>query len=225
MQPRPNLSDVAKALGVSVATFSNAMSGKGRMSEDLAKIIRRKAKEMGYVPSLAGRALRTGRSGLLGLVMADIAYPLFPQMAQAIENAASDLGYGTLIGDSRNDVSAQTHAINRLIERGADGLIIVPRHGTRITDINRPAAMIDTPSTPRNTVSADHWNGVQQIGAHLSGLGHRQIAVIGAYPDSNVQNDRLGGIRAAVGKSTKVDIVWVEELEARHGVGCPLGLG
>ncbi len=224
MKPRPNLTDVAKALGVSVATVSNAMSGKGRLSEDLAETIRNKAKEMGYVPSLAGRALRTGRSGVLGLVLADIAHPLFPQIAQAIENAASDLGYGTLIGDSRNDVSAQTRAINRLIERGADGLIIVPRHGTRITDINRPAAMIDSPSTPGNTVSADHWNGGEQIGKHLAELGHRHITVIGAYPDSNVQNDRLGGIKAAVGNTARVDVVWVEELEASNSIGCALGL-
>ena len=224
MKPRPNLTDVAKALGVSVATVSNAMSGKGRLSEDLAETIRNKAKEMGYVPSLAGRALRTGRSGVLGLVLADIAHPLFPQIAQAIENAASDLGYGTLIGDSRNDVSAQTRAINRLIERGADGLIIVPRHGTRITDIDRPAAMIDSPSTPGNTVSADHWNGGEQIGKHLTELGHRHITVIGAYPDSNVQNDRLGGIKAAAGKTARIDVLWVEELEARNGIGCPLGL-
>lgn len=224
LKPRPNLTDVAKALGVSVATVSNAMSGKGRLSEDLAETIRSKAKEMSYVPSLAGRALRTGRSGVLGLVLADIAHPLFPQIAQAIENAASDLGYGTLIGDSRNDVSAQTRAINRLIERGADGLIIVPRHGTRITDINRPAAMIDSPSTPGNTVSADHWNGGEQIGKHLAELGHRHITVIGAYPDSNVQNDRLGGIKAAAGKTARIDVLWVEELEARNGIGCPLGL-
>ena len=185
------------------------MSGKGRISDDLAETIRRKAKEMGYVPSLAGRALRTGRSGVLGLVLADIAHPLFPQIAQAIENAASDLGfgYGTLIGDSRNDVSAQTRAIDRLIERGADGLIVIPRHGTRIADVNRPTAMIDTPSTPGNTVSADHWNGGEQTGTHLAGLGHRHIAVIGAYPDSNVQNDRLGGIRAAMGPSAKVDVL------------------
>jgi len=224
MQTRPNLSDIAKALGVSVAAVSNAMSSKGRISEDLASTIRRKAAEMGYVPSLAGRALRTGRSGVLGLVLADIANPLFPQIAQAIEKAASDVGYGVLIGDSRSDVRAQTHAINRLIERGADGLIIVPRHGTRVTETRRPTVMIDTPSTPGNTVSADHWNGGERIGGHLVSLGHRHIAVIGAYPDSNVQNDRLGGIKAAARDKAQVDALWVDALERDHGAGCPLGL-
>ncbi len=224
VQARVNLSDIARALGVSAAAVSNAMSGKGRISEDLAATIRKKADEMGYVPSVAGRALRTGRSGVLGLVLADIAHPLFPQIAQAIENAASDKGYGILIGDSRGDINAQTKAISRLIERGADGLIIVPRHGTRIAHINHPVAMIDAPSTPGNTVSADHWDGGVQIGSYLRKLGHRNIIVIGGYQDSNVQNDRLGGMKSALSDSARVEVIWVEALETQMGSGCPLGL-
>ncbi|MFC5585083.1 LacI family DNA-binding transcriptional regulator [Nitratireductor kimnyeongensis] len=224
MASRANLSDIARALGVSVATVSNAMSGKGRVSQELGRVIREKAKELGYVPSLAGRALSTGRSHVLGLVLADIAHPLFPQFAQAIEHAASEAGYGVLIGDSRGDIDAQTRAINRLIERGADGIIVVPRHGTRIGDIGRPVAVIDSPSTPGNTVAADHWNGGMEIGRHLLDLGHRSLVIIGLHADSNVQNDRVGGIRAAFAGIGKTRLIWISEMERRHGSGCPLGL-
>ncbi|WP_159588301.1 LacI family DNA-binding transcriptional regulator [Chelativorans xinjiangense] len=224
MTPRPNLTHIAKALGVSVATVSNALSGKGRVSEEMARVIRDKAKELGYIPSLAGRALSTGRSHVLGLVLADIGHPLFPQFAQAIEHAASTAGYGVLIGDSRGDIQAQTRAINRLVERGADGIVVVPRHGTRIADIGHPIAVIDSPSTPGNTVSADHWNGGAQIGAHLSSLDHRSIAIIGLHPDSNVQNDRVGGIKSALPEEAHVELLWIDELEDKHGPGCELGL-
>ncbi|WP_292897319.1 MULTISPECIES: LacI family DNA-binding transcriptional regulator [unclassified Nitratireductor] len=224
MASRANLSDIAKALGVSVATVSNAMSGKGRVSQELGRTIREKAKELGYVPSLAGRALSTGRSHVLGLVLADIAHPLFPQFAQAIEHAASEAGYGVLIGDSRGDVEAQTRAINRLIERGADGIVVVPRHGTRIGDIGRPVAVIDSASTPGNTVAADHWNGGLEIGRHLLELGHRSVAIIGLHSDSNVQNDRIGGIREAFAGRGETRLIWIGEMERSHGSGCPLGL-
>ncbi len=224
MPARPSLSDIARALGVSVAAVSNALSGKGRISDDLAATIRSKAEEMGYVPSPAGRALRTGRSRVLGLVLADMAHPLFPQISQAIEHAASDQGYGVLIGDSRGDIAAQTRAINRLIERGVDGLIIVPRHGTRIADVRRPVVMIDTPSTPGNTVSADHWDGGEQIGVHLTDLGHRHIVVIGGYPDSNVQSDRLGGLKSAARGKAVVETIWISDRERANGSGCALGL-
>ncbi|MFB2603349.1 LacI family DNA-binding transcriptional regulator, partial [Rhizobium phaseoli] len=60
-RPGPNLSRIASSLGVSVATVSNALSGKGRVSGQLIEKIREHSAELGYVPSQAGRALRTGR--------------------------------------------------------------------------------------------------------------------------------------------------------------------
>ena len=125
-RPGPNLSRIATSLGVSVATVSNALSGKGRVSGQLIERIREHAAELGYVPSQAGRALRTGRSGVLGLVLPDIANPLFPKIAQAIEFAASAAGYGVLIADSRGDIATQTEAIDRLVERGVDGMPSTP---------------------------------------------------------------------------------------------------
>jgi LacI family transcriptional regulator len=194
------------------------------VSAQLGDRIRATAAELGYVPSQAGRALRTGRSAVLGLVLPDIANPLFPQIAQAIEFAASAAGYGVLIADSRGSVAQQTEAINRLIERGVDGMIIVPRRGTRIADIDCPVAVVDTPSTPGNTVAADHWDGGQQIARHLYDLGHRRIVLIGNNPASNVQNDRIGGIKSALDASVKTEVLWIEKLEESGGAGCLLGL-
>ncbi|WHA43158.1 LacI family DNA-binding transcriptional regulator [Agrobacterium larrymoorei] len=223
-RPAANLSAIAAALGVSGATVSNALSGKGRVSAELTEKIRKKAAELGYVPSSAGRALRTGRSGVLGLVLPDIANPLFPQIAQAIEQAAADAGYGVLIADSHGDVAKQTEAINRLIERGVEGMIVVPRRGTRIADVDCPVAVIDSPSTPGNTVAADHWGGGQEIGRHLAGLGHEKVVIIAKNPDSNVQNDRVGGIRAGLPASAKTETLWIAPLEQRDGAGCRLGV-
>jgi len=186
-------------------------------------LVREKATELGYVPSVAGRALRTGRSGVIGLVLADIAHPLFPQIAQAIENVAAGFGYGVLIGDSRGDVGAQTSAINRLLERGADGLVIVPRRATRIGDIGKPVAVIDAVSTPGNTVCADHWGGGRTIARHLRDLGHRRFALIGANSDSNVQNDRIGGLKSGLSDADSNVTIWIDDCEERYGKGCTLG--
>ncbi|WP_313612165.1 LacI family DNA-binding transcriptional regulator [Agrobacterium sp.] len=224
VRPGTNLSAIATALGVSVATVSNALSGKGRVSAELSEKIRRTADELGYVPSSAGRALRTGRSGVLGLVLPDIANPLFPQIAQAIEQAAGNAGYGVLIADSRGEISKQTEAINRLIERGVDGMVIVPRRGTRIADVDFPVAVIDSPSTPGNTVSADHWAGGAMLGQYLANLGHRKILLVGKNPDSNVQNDRLGGLRSALPNGCVTETLWIERLEQTSGGDCGLGL-
>ncbi|MBX4907849.1 MULTISPECIES: LacI family DNA-binding transcriptional regulator [Rhizobium] len=220
----PNLSRIATSLGVSIATVSNALSGKGRVSGPLVERIREHAAELGYVPSQAGRALRTGRSGVLGLVLPDIANPLFPKIAQAIEFAASIAGYGVLIADSRGDAAAQTEAIDRLVERGVDGLIIVPRRATRISSAACPVALIDTPSTPGNTVSADHWQGGREIALHLADLGHQRILIIGNNQESSVQNDRADGIRAGMHAGMHAETLWIGKVEQDGGSGCPLGL-
>jgi LacI family transcriptional regulator len=224
--PRPgsNLNKIAAELGVSAATVSNALSGKGRVSAELIERIRAKASEVGYVPSQAGRALRTGRTGVLGLVLPDISNPLFPQIAQAIEYAASTLGYGVLIADSRGETAMQTEAVNRLIEQDVDGIVIVPRRGTRIADIGCPVAVIDSPSTPGNTVAADHWQGGQTIVGHLTGLGHRNLLLIGNNPASNVQNDRIGGMKSRIPSDGRAEVLWIEPWERERGKGCLLGL-
>ncbi|MBF9231931.1 LacI family DNA-binding transcriptional regulator [Microvirga alba] len=224
LRSRPNLSDIAAALGVSVATVSNAMSGKGRVSTELIEKIRKTAAEIGYIPSFPGKALRTGRSGVLGLVLADIVHPLFPQIAQAVEFAAANCGYGVLIADSRGDTATQADAINRLLERGADGLVVVPRRGTRIGDIGRPVVVIDSPSTPGNTVAADHWNGGQQIARHLLSHGHRRFVIIGGSSTSNVQNDRVGGIRSSLPTDAASEVIWIEGIEQSKAKGCDLDL-
>jgi LacI family transcriptional regulator len=220
----PNMSAIAAALGVSAATVSNALSGKGRVSPELAEKVRATAAALGYVPSLTARALRTGRSGVLGLVLPDISNPLFPQIAQAIENAATAAGYGVLIADSRGSNSMQTLAIQRLMERQVDGIVIVPRFGTRISDLGCPVAVIDSPSTPGNTVSSDHWQGGQLVADHLVALGHCDVVLIGANPQSNVQNDRIGGIKSRLPRDGRIEVIWIEKVEAVLGTGCALGL-
>ena len=218
------MTEIAAALGVSSATVSNALSGKGRVSAELSAKIRQAAEDLGYVPSHAARALRTGRTGVIGLVLPDISNPLFPQIAQAIEQAAAAAGYGVLIADSRGEIAQQTAAIGRLIERGVDGMIVVPRRGSRIGDIGTPVAIIDSPSTPGNTVSSDHWEGGVQMGRHFAALGHRKVLLIAHSRESNVQNDRIGGLKAGLGKDIRCDTLWVGDLEISQGAGCALGL-
>ncbi len=223
-RPGTSLNDIAVALGVSATTVSNALLRKGRVSPETAERIRDRAAALGYMPSPAARALRTGRTNVLGLVLPDIANPLFPQIAQAIEAAAARAGYGVLIADSRGGISTQTEAVERLLSRGVDGMVVVPRRGTRMSDVGCPLAVIDTPSTPGNTVAADHWGGGRLIGAHLAALGHQKVLIVGANPASNVQNDRVGGIKAGLGPEVTSQILWIEKLEEERGQGCSLSL-
>ncbi len=193
---------------MSSATVSNALSGKGRVSAAMAERVRRRADEIGFQPSMAARALKTGRSGILGLVMPDLSNPLFPKLAQSVEIAAKHAGYGVLIADSRGEASEQIDAIERLRQRGVDGIIIVPHRGTRPKVQSFPTALIHTPSDPFNTVSSDHAQGGRLAAQALLDLGHRQVLILGADRSSEVQRDRIAGMNAVLRGRAQSRILW-----------------
>ncbi|PJE30324.1 transcriptional regulator, LacI family [Pseudooceanicola antarcticus] len=206
-----SLKQIASDLGVSTATVSNALSGKGRVSEELAEKIRDHASRLGYRPSSAARALKTGQSGILGLVMPDLTNPLFPRIAQNLSIAAEARGLGILIADSRGDAARQDEALAQLVGRGVDGIIIVPRLGTAPPQMDVPMVVINTASDPRNTVAADHRGGGRQLGAHLGELGHRNVVLLGGNRASEVQQDRMRGMTEGLGPEAHTCAVWGEE--------------
>ena len=173
-----NIKQIATDMGVSVATVSNALTGKGRVSAEMVERIKQRANDLGYRPSLAGRALRSGQSGILGLVMPDLTNPLFPRIAQHLSLAADDRHLGILIADSRGNPHEQTQAIDRLLDRGVDGLVIVPQKGTAPGVQRVPTVIINTASDPDNAVSADHAGGGKLIAEHIATLGHQHVVIL-----------------------------------------------
>lgn len=203
-----SIKKIAADLGVSSATVSNALAGKGRVSEAVAERIRVRANELGFQPSMTARALKTGRSGILGLVMPDLTNPLFPKFAQGVETAATKAGYGVLIADSRGSVEDQAAAIQRLRQRGVDGLVLIPNKGSRPMVKALPTVVIHTPTDPENTVSSDHVDGGRQAAQAMIDLGHRSFLLIGGDRSSQVQNDRIQGMIAAIKTCGNYQIFW-----------------
>ena len=206
-----SIKDIASDIGVTAATVSNALNGKGRVSEELAARIRRRADELGYRPSSAAVALKSGRSQVLGLVMPDLTNPLFPHIAQAFSIAAEKLGYAILIADSRGSSEEQSLAIRRLISRGVDGLLVVPQRGSTVPTTTTPTAIINTSSDPNNSASADHFGGGALVGTHIAKLGHKNILIIGADSVSDVQKERVSGMRSAFAEDTKLELLWGDQ--------------
>ena len=206
-----SIKDIASDLGVTAATVSNALNSKGRVSERLAERIKARANALGYRPSSAAVALKSGRSNILGLVMPDLTNPLFPHIAQALSIEAERLGFATLIADTRDSAEAQEQAIRRLVSRGVDALIILPQKGSSAPQTAVPQAIINTSSDPQNTASADHFGGGALVASHIAALGHRNILLIGANPVSGVQQDRIAGMKSTLLPEIRHEILWGEE--------------
>lgn len=206
----PSIKDIASDLGITAATVSNALSGKGRVSKDLAERIRTRADELGYRPNLAGRALRSGKTGILGLVMPDLTNPLFPRIAQTISNEADAKQLGILIADSRGSAAEQSTALRRMLNLGVDGLLVVPQKGTSPDPMPVPIVVINTESDPQNAVSADHVGGGALIARHITEIGHRRLLLLGGDPVSEVQRDRIKGMTSALPADVTARILWGE---------------
>lgn len=206
----PSIKDIASDLGITAATVSNALSGKGRVSKDLAERIRTRADELGYRPNLAGRALRSGKTGILGLVMPDLTNPLFPRIAQTISNEADAKQLGILIADSRGSAAEQSAALRRMLNLGVDGLLVVPQKGTSPDPMPVPVVVINTESDPQNAVSADHVGGGAMIARHITEIGHRRLLLLGGDPVSEVQRDRIKGMTSALPADVTARILWGE---------------
>ncbi|MBL1421242.1 MAG: LacI family DNA-binding transcriptional regulator [Alphaproteobacteria bacterium] len=208
-----SLKQIANDLGLSVASVSNALSGKGRVSPAVTKRVLSRANELGYKPNAAARALKTGRSHILGFVLPDITHPLFAKFAQGIESAADAVGYGVLIADSRDDGNGQAAAITRLVQRGVDGLVIVPRRGSTLTAQSIPMAVINSQSDPMNTVSANHFQGGMLAAETLLKLGHNHFLLLGADSLSDVQKERIAGMQRALSDQAKYKTIWADKMK------------
>lgn len=186
---------IADSLGVSRVTVSNALAGTGRVSAELAEKIQAAAQAMHYVPSHAGRSLRTGRSTLIALVVPDFAMPIFSDFAQAFERAARAAGMALLVGEAMSDGATQTEVIRDFVSRGVDGLIVVPvRGGGDLAHVPVPLVVVDSAANPANTVSSDHRDGGRQAARHLADLGHREVQVLLSSQRSHVSDERGAGM-------------------------------
>ncbi len=206
-----SIKEIATEIGVSTATVSNALTGKGRVSEEMVTRIRTRAEELGYRPSVAARALKTGQTGILGLVMPDLTNPLFPRIAQTLSIAAEKRQMGILIADSRGSPDEQSQALRRLLERGVDGLLVVPQKGTTPDPMPVPVAVINTASDPQNAVSADHAGGGALVARHIADIGHRRVVILGGDPVSEVQRDRISGMTRALPDHVQTATFWGDD--------------
>ena len=97
-----------------------------RVGEETAQRILKIANEMNYQPNLAAKSLRSGKTKTIGLVVSDISNPFFSQLARVLEDEATKRDIPYFFGSSDEDKDKMTRVVSNLINKGVDGLIIVP---------------------------------------------------------------------------------------------------
>ena len=143
------ISEVARAAGVSAATVSRVLNGKGNVDPNFAERVKAAAERMGYQPSGLGRNLRRQATDLLALVISDISNPFFTAVARGVEDVARANGYSVLLCNADEDPAKESQYLAVAERERVAGVVLSPHNGS--TDIGRlrkaaiPVVVIDRP--------------------------------------------------------------------------------
>lgn len=190
------LDDVARAAGVSTATVSRVINNFPRVAPKTRERVREIIERLEYTPNFAGRSLATRRTRTIGLIIADITNPFYPEIVRGVEEAALRRDLNVLLYDTAEDTSREAQALQLLTERQVEGVVICAsrlsetllerfeRGQTPIVFINR------YPSSRASAMTTDHEQGVALAVEHLAALGHRRVGYLGGPTTSQVQQRR-----------------------------------
>jgi LacI family transcriptional regulator len=200
--------DVAREAGVSQATVSRVINNNPAVSAPARERVLESMRQLGYAPNANARALITGRTKLLGLMVSNITNPFYPEVVQAVAAAALRHGYNLILCNAEEEPRLQAEYLRLLMEQRVDGIIIsslltssrafvepLAAMKQPIVLINRVIEGIDV-----DTVVIDNAAGGRLAAEHLIDLGHRNIAYIGGRPDTSTNQYRFRGYRAALKK-------------------------
>lgn len=186
---RATIRDVARLAGVTASTVSRALdpSKQTLVNEATRARIQEVVQELDYRPNLGARNLRRGRSMTVGVIVPDLANPIFAPFAKGIAHALESSGHLPLLADTQDDHDRLVKVLERLVERRVAAVIVAAGRAvdaTALTDVNRRgtpviAAIRRSPGIEGvSTVLHADADGVEMAVKHLYELGHRRIAQV-----------------------------------------------
>jgi DNA-binding LacI/PurR family transcriptional regulator len=193
---------VAARAGVSGQTVSRVVNGSPRVDPVTRARVEAAMAELGYRPHAAARALRTGRSQTIGVVVATLATVGNSRMLEAVARAAAarELALTVITLDGPADIG---DAFARLHDQGVDGAVVLNEASALAREAPSPRelrlAVVDSPPDDRfDVVESDHEGGALAATRHLLELGHRTVWHLAGPDTSYAAIARERGWRAAL---------------------------
>jgi LacI family transcriptional regulator len=210
---------VAQLANVSIATVSRTINHNPSVNPKMAKRVWEVIRELNYFPNTQARALVSGRSRLLGLIVSEITNPFFPELIQGFEDVAVEHGYEILIGSTNYDPERMKGCIRRMVERKAEGVAVMTfgieePQLDQLADRKIPLVFVDVgPDRPGiSLLRVDYHYGIRQGVQHLAALGHRDIAFVTGPLRLHSAHSRLSAFQRAVSEcGIAINPKWIVE--------------
>lgn len=212
----PTIHDVARLAGVSKTTASDALQGRGRVSNRTRERVSAAAESLRYRPHAGARDLTRRRSEVLGLLAGDFFDPFVAEFAGYFEQEASRHGLQVLLSTAGSDLHDLNRALANLIEHRVAAVVLVAC-GEDDEAYRSIAGLIPVitlaSSGPGTPIGVDDLTGALLAMGHLLELGHRRIAYLtGSLLPIQVDRARFAGYRAALNRAS---IQWPEEYRCK----------
>lgn len=203
MAERPaNIHDVAALTGVAPSTVSRALSSQGRISGPTRERIRAAANQLGYVPSRQARALSSGRTGIVAVLVPDISHPGHAGLLKGIHNGLKSAGYAQLLIDTESSAGVEACMLHQM-RKAADGIILAqPLLGDAellAAAAQQPLVVVNKDLPGLAGVVACPGPAISAALDHLIDAGHSHIAYVcgDGFPALGAGFGRAELIRAA----------------------------
>lgn len=175
----PTIYDVARLAEVNPSTVSRALSQPGRINIKTEQRVLAAAKELNYRLNPMARALPTGRTNTIGLLLADITNPMFFNAVRGAERAAARRGYILVLVESQESGDREAEAAQRVLP-SVDALVLVTsrlsEEGVRALGERKPVVVLNRRVAGVDSIVPDLQGGIEQALDHLADLGHSSIA-------------------------------------------------
>lgn len=204
---RSTLSDISFKTGLSISTVSRVLNGKAkqfRISAGSQQRVYEVVKQLNYRPNVAARTLRNNESNTIGLLVPGVENPFFASIAGAVIRRASAYGYPVMLIDTREDPLEEERAVDTLLERSVDGIIMVPcaSEADRLESLShvKPLVLVDRYFEQLDIpyVCTDNYHGAYMATQMLLQAGHRRIMCIRGVLSSVTSRRRVEGYMQAL---------------------------
>ena len=222
------MKDIARALGVSVATVSRALKDNPNISQERRDAIKAYAREHNFYPNVLAESLRHSRvhpTRIIGVIMPQINHFYFSSILSGIEEEASARGYQLMVAQSDERYEREVRICQSFYENKVCGIIVSQAkdtsqydHFQRLIDCGVPLVFFDRICTGINTsrVVVDDYMGAMTAVNHLIQSGCRRVAFYGASMNLEISKNRYNGYHDALARSgMKVDERYVRFCDNR----------
>ncbi|WP_224049906.1 LacI family DNA-binding transcriptional regulator [Arthrobacter sp. NicSoilB4] len=176
---------VARLAGVSISTVSHVLNGTRHVNDETRQRVLKAIEETSYRQDALARAMRRSRTDSIGLIVSDGGEPAFAEMIRGVEETAASQGITLLLANSAEDPKREARAVQALLERRVDGLILARAAGSgpealsEFANHDTPLVLMDRLSAdPYDQVGVENREPIMELVAHLVAQGHERILLI-----------------------------------------------